>query len=270
MTQAYPTKHDPADQVTTLQNDQVNTQDPVCLYDSPDHKIYWIGSEEETNFHCNAYLIRTTGGNFLVDPGSRLHFPQVRRRVNRIMDTNQVTHIIAHHQDPDLCASIPLWLEENPQIQVLTNSRAAVLLPHYGFKKERITCTDDTCVTLPTGGELRFISSPWMHFPGAFVTYDTTSKFLFSSDIFCALSGDWELFVDDIETHKGFMELFHIDYMACNKACRNFVKNLEGLEINAVLPQHGSVIRGQDVWTAFDWLKELECGLDLLYPDTDA
>lgn len=254
------------DLVQTLQNDEVRLDQPVLLYDGRGRRIYWIGSEEDSNFRCNAYLFQCGGQVFLIDPGSKLHFAQVRGRVEQVIDPARVTHIIVHHQDPDLCASIPDWLAVNPNIEVLTNSRAAVLLPHYGFDRSRITCTDDLTLALAGGGALRFIPAPFMHFPGAFVTYDTVSRYLFSGDIFAAVSGEWQLFVDDFERQAGFMELFHIDYMASNKALRSFVDSIRDVEIAAVLPQHGSIIRGVDVERARGWLAALSCGLDLIYP----
>ncbi len=255
------------DLVQTLANDAVCLDGPVLLYEGNGRQIYWVGSEEETNFRCNAYLFVSGEQACLIDPGSKWHFAQVRDRVAQVMDPGRVTHVIVHHQDPDLCASIPEWLSLNPGIEVLTNSRAAVLIPHYGFDRERVRCVDGMSLAVRGGGELRFLSAPFMHFPGAFATYDTVSGYLFSGDIFAAVSGDWQLFADDFDSHSGFMELFHIDYMASNKALRGFVASIRGLDIRAILPQHGSIIRGCDVERAFRWLEALPCGLDLIYPD---
>lgn len=255
------------DLVQTLPNEGVCLDRPVLLYEGNGRTVYWVGSVEETNFRCNAYLFLSGEEAYLIDPGSKWHFPQVRDRVGQVVDPARVTHIIVHHQDPDLCASIPDWLALNPDIEVLTNSRAAVLIPHYGFDGDRVRCVDGLRQPLGGGGELRFVAAPFMHFPGAFVTYDTGSGYLFSGDIFAAVSGDWQLFADDFDSHAGFMELFHIDYMAGNKALRGFVASVQDLEIRAILPQHGSIIRGCDVSKALGWLANLKCGLDLIYPD---
>lgn len=253
--------------LSMIRNEDVHFDEPVLLYGVDGHEIYWIGSLEETVFHCNAYLLRTGNQAYLIDPGGYYHFPQVHERVGRIMDPREVTHIIAHHQDPDLCASIPLWLQVQPNITVLTHSRAAVLLPHYGIPGERISPVDGTEMELAGGDTIQFIPAPFLHFPGAFATYDSKSKFLFSGDIFAALSGDWKLIVEDIEDHLGFMELFHIDYMACNKAIRGFLANVGNREISAILPQHGSVISTNHVPAALAWLQGLFCGVDLIYPN---
>ena len=55
--------------------------------------------------------------------------------------------------------------------------------------------------------------------------------------------------------------------MASNKACSGFVDELENYDIKTIAPQHGSVIPEKFVNDAIEYLRELECGLDLLYPE---
>ena len=78
---------------------------------------------------------------------------------------------------------------------------------------------------------------------------------------------DWRLVVDDFNRHELKLSLFHIDYMASNIAARGFVDRLRNLEINALLPQHGSIIPRKHVPQALKYLYELKCGTDLIYPE---
>jgi len=39
---------------------------------------------------------------------------------------------------------------------------------------------------------------------------------------------------------------------------------LEKLEIEHILPQHGSIIEGDDIKKAIDCLKSLKCGVDVI------
>ncbi|MDA8065896.1 MAG: MBL fold metallo-hydrolase [Thermaerobacter sp.] len=250
-----------------LAGGQPDLSQAVLLFEAGRHRVYWVGSEEATHFRCNAYLLCHGDANVLIDPGGRFHYDQVSRRVEGVVDPQKITHIVVQHQDPDLCGSLPLWLERQGGIKVLTNSRAAVLLPHYG-----LTCpieeTDDGWLPLGDGAKLRFLPAPFMHFPGAFVTYDPISKFLFSGDIFAAVNADWQMFVQDFDLHSGFMEIFHTDYMAGHRALAGFTAMLrrEQVPIRAILPQHGSIIMERDVPKALEWLGNLLCGLDLIYP----
>ncbi|MBI5874799.1 MAG: MBL fold metallo-hydrolase [Deltaproteobacteria bacterium] len=249
-------------------NKKITLNGPVALYDSPDHKVFWVGSVEESIFRCNTYLLQDGAQNYLIDPGGLVtHFPQVLDRVKTLIEPSDITHIIVHHQDPDLCASIPLWLKFNKDIVIMTDPRARVLLPHYGIVNGNYFNVDDKTVALQSGGELKFIRSPFMHFPGAFVTYDSASGFLFSSDICATLDDNWKLVADDINSHLGLMNAFLEDYIACNKAIRGFLRNIKGIDIEAILPQHGSIIKREFVKPTLDYLKDFKCGLDILYPD---
>ena len=146
------------------------------------------------------------------------------------------------HQDPDVAASITDWLELNPDIKVMTTPRTNVLLPFYGKSEYQFFDVTEKEFVFKTGNKLRFIESPFLHFPGAFTTYDETSKFLFSGDIFAALDIEWSLVVEDFNIHKMAMDLFSKDYFASNIATKGYAMKIEPMDIEAILPQHGSII----------------------------
>jgi flavorubredoxin len=55
--------------------------------------------------------------------------------------------------------------------------------------------------------------------------------------------------------------------MSSSVATKGFVKKLTDYDIRGILPQHGAIISQKDVQAALDYLNELRCGLDLIYPD---
>jgi flavorubredoxin len=237
---------------------------PLC--EPGEHTVYWLGITDVTAFRCNAYLIADGDEYLIVDPGSRQFFPQVRERVGRIVDPSRVTGMVICHQDPDVGASMADWLEICPDATVFTTGRTNVLLPHYGKSGYRFhDVSEEPVLTFPSGRRLRFIEAPFLHFPGAFTTYDEATRFLFSGDIWAALDVDWTLVLEDFGEHISKLDLFHIDYMASNVAARGFVNRLHGVPIEAILPQHGSIIPTAHVPAAIDYLRNLRCGLDILY-----
>ncbi len=246
----------------------IDLSEKTLLFKEDEHEIYWLGIDDETAFRCNAYLIKDDDEYILVDPGSRSFFTQVQERVSQITDPKNISDLIVCHQDPDVAASMIDWLDFKSDIVILSSARTNVLLPHYGNSNYIFKDTVENSVfTFKSGRKLRFIESPFLHFPGAFTTYDETSQFLFSGDIFAALDTSWELVVKDFESHKMNLDLFHIDYMASNIAARGYVRRLDGIKIDAILPQHGSIISKKDVANALNYLKNLQCGLDLIYSD---
>lgn len=249
----------------------MNLEHPTPLYDANGHGIYWLGNTDETAFRCNTYLIVDQHEAILVDPGSKQYFSQVKQRVAQILPPENVSGMVLCHQDPDVAASMTDWLDVNPAMRVFTSPRTQVLLPHYGRSDyQYYDVTENPVYVHPSGASLKFVEAPFLHFPGAFVTYDTQSRYLFSGDIWAALDLDWTLTVDSFEQHIPKMNLFHLDYMASNLAARGFVRRIENLAIDAILPQHGSIIGAQHVGLALDYLRNLRCGTDIIYADMES
>lgn len=259
------------DHIPSLVGRRVDQSAPVPLYTSPNHSVYWVGSQEDSPFRCNVYLILDGDVRILVDPGSEAHhFAQVRERVSRILPPEEITHLLVHHQDPDLCDSIPAWLRLCPEATIICTPRTRVLLPYYGFSRDvdwlDVSPNDSTVLELPSGKALAFITSPFLHFPEACTTFDETTGYLLSSDIGAAFERDWRLVIEDWEAHWRTMVPFHVFYMASNRALRGFIDKISPFPVRAILPQHGSIIPQQHVKSALAALKELPCGIDLLYP----
>jgi flavorubredoxin len=142
----------------------------------------------------------------------------------------------------------------------LITERASLFIPYYGVKTE-VTAVDDGDM-IEIGGEgreLTFITSPYLHFPGAMVTYDAKDKVLFSSDIFAGFSLDWSLYAN--EYYLEAMKVFSQPYLPDTRHVKNFLRKIEGLEIDMVCPQHGSILQGEIIQKAIDTLRNLEVGI---------
>ncbi|NOS35239.1 MAG: hypothetical protein GQ522_01230 [Deltaproteobacteria bacterium] len=114
---------------------------------------------------------------------------------------------------------------------------------------------------------MEFKSAAFLHSPFGIVTYDTKNKALFSSDIFGGMFRDWSLFSDgDFHTS---MARWHQEIMPSNSLLKSFLQNIRKWEIEAILPQHGSILRGDDVAAAFDFLTTLPCAMDLMQEEAD-
>jgi flavorubredoxin len=228
--------------------------------------IYWVGFDDpKANLHCNPYLLMDDDDVILIDPGSIPHFPIVMRKVIDLVNPNSITGVIASHQDPDVCSNLPV-LEDviaRPDLIIIGHSNTNRLVKHFGVSSDFYDVDkNDFKLTLKSGRVLEFIFTPYLHSPGAIATYDTKSRTLFSSDIFGALDEDWTLFSGD--NFPQCMDSWHQIYMPNNQNLRACMERLEKLDIQRILPQHGSVIENEQVQVAINHLKELPCGLDLM------
>ncbi|MBI3605290.1 MAG: MBL fold metallo-hydrolase [Nitrospirae bacterium] len=231
-------------------------------------EISWVGvTDEKTPFKANSYVLNDGDEAVLFEPGSTLYYAGVRDKVQKVVSTRKIRYILLSHQDPDLCASVPLWEEAlgTNQFQIVTHSRTAVLLRHYGIRsKYYLVDQNDWSLTLRSGRKLEFLFTPWCHCPGTFMTYDKRTRFLFSGDVFGALTYDWSLFAGNNYTEA--MRGFHEDYMASSEHLRAAMSKLSPLMISQILPQHGSIIT-QNVDHHIRSLSNLRCGLSLMQKD---
>lgn len=241
--------------------------DAILLFSEDSHEIYWLGIPEHTAFRSNTYLIKSGDEGIIVDPGHRAYFSRVFERVRKIMDPSQISGLILCHQDPDVAASMTDWLNINPDLKIISSPRTHILLPYYNDGEyTHYDVVEQTVYRFSSGHEIEFIEAPFLHFAGAFVSFDRTSQFLLSGDIWGAIQMDWQLVVNDFEEHQTYLDMFHIDYMASNIACKGFVEKIRPLSPKALLPQHGSIIGGNNVKAALDYLDQLQCGTDIAYP----
>ncbi|MBD3192504.1 MAG: MBL fold metallo-hydrolase [Candidatus Heimdallarchaeota archaeon] len=227
--------------------------------------IWWVGwPDYNAGFANNPYIIKDGNEVILIDPGSRLeeHWSIVKRKIESIIPLNKITMAIVTHQDPDLCAALP-FVEEACGIdnfEVVTTERTSLFVPYYGVRTAVTTVTDGDLLEVgESGRELLFMTTPYLHFPGAMVVYDTKEKVLFSSDIFGAFSVDWSLYANKYyaEAVKSFAE----PYLSDKRHVTNFLKKIEPLEIEMICPQHGSIIPKDRIQEMIDALKGLEVGI---------
>jgi len=224
--------------------------------------IYWVGMYLQNDpFQCHPYFIENGENSVLVDPGSMLEFDAVVRKINSISSMHHVKYIILHHQDPDLAASVPEMekLIDRKDLQIITHSRMVPLVKHYMIKSNYYEI-DKHRHKLQSGElHLEFIPTPYCHSPGAFVTYEPKTKTLLSGDIFGGIEESWEFYAGDDYFEKA--KQFHAEYMPSRDIFNYALSKIEALDINLIAPQHGSIIKKEQIAPLIAQMKALECGL---------
>ena len=224
---------------------------------------YWIGEYlEDDPFQCHPYLIVNGDESILVDPGSMLEVRTVIKKTKELIDLKQIKYIILHHQDPDVAAAVPAIekLIDRDDLQIVTHKSVSIFLKHYNIKSDYYSIeTNDFLLKTKNGLELEFLTTPYCHAPGAFVSYDVNNKVLFSGDIFGGLEKSWKFYADEnyFEEAKKFHEL----YIPSRDIFNYALKKIEKLDIELIAPQHGSLVKREYVASLIEKMKNLECGL---------
>lgn len=243
-------------------------EESVVVWEGGDHQCIWLGAgdpEAEKGIASNQFLIVHAGRGVLLDPGGYHVFARVLHNALSAIERDGIDAIFLSHQDPDVCGSLISWMELRPDVTVVISRLWERFVTHFALPvAPRLELLPDSGGTFQlAGAEIRFIPAHFLHSPGNFVVYDPTAKILFSGDVGASIrnTGD-PLFVEDFDAHVEKMEGFHRRYVPCNKAVQQFLRRLDGLEIDMICPQHGASFRGHDVGRFVEWIGNLDVGVD--------
>ena len=234
--------------------------------------IYWVGHKIENDpFQCHVYLIKNKDESILIDPGSRITYEHTREKIKKLVDLNDIKYFICHHQDPDIVGCMYDILDEidSKDKYIVTHWRAWALLKHYNWNIQLYEVEKNGWRLKAGDRKLNFIFTPYMHFPGAFCTFDKKNKILFSSDIFGGFTDDFELFSKDVESCFKSIKPFHEHYIPSNVILNYGLDRIQQYSpINLIAPQHGSIIKKEHIKPVIENLRKLKCGLFGDYVDT--
>ena len=182
--------------------------------------------------------------------------------------------IFLSHQDPDVASSLPLWLRVcRDGIDVSISELWAQTITHLDANAQ-INPIPDTGMEFALGDALilRAIPAHYLHSPGNFHIYDPVSNILFSGEVGTAVipPTDWNGYVvQDFDRHMDYMFEFHERWMPTNAARDAWLSQIARLNIEALVPQHGMVFKGDNVERFLDWFSGLELGSGLRAPKAE-
>jgi flavorubredoxin len=228
--------------------------------------IFWIGFyDNESKLNSNPYIIVDGDEVVLIDPGSIPDFPVIMRKIIDVTSPENIGYIIAAHQDPDVCGNLPVMEDviNRGDLKIIAHSTTQRLIYHYGISSDTYSVDKhDYKIKLKSGRELQFIFTPFLHSPGAMVTYDSKTKSLFSSDIFGSLSKSGTLYAGDDFPES--LNKWHQAIMPSQLHLKDAMAVFKKMDIERILPQHGSLIPKEKVSLAIEHLENLPCGFDLM------
>ena len=153
-------------------------------------------------------------------------------------------------------------LIDRPDAVLVTHWRTQALLKHYGLKLPFWLVDEHDWRLQLDDRELRFIFTPYAHFPGAIATFDPATGVCFSSDLFGGFTEHPALVAAD-ESHFEALRPFHEHYMPSRDILDYALSQIERYPVKIIAPQHGSVIPERLVPFMIDKLRHLDCGIYL-------
>ena len=208
----------------------------------------------------NSYLIDDEKIAVL-DTADRRKGEEWKANLTAALNGRQPDYLVVHHMEPDHSALIAWMLETYPGVQLVCSAQAVKMLSNFfeGVDFTGSVMTVKEGDTLPLGKHtLQFIGAAMIHWPEVIMSYDTTDKVLFSADGF----GKFGALVN--ETDDWACEARRYYFNICGKygsQVQMVVKKLAALDVQAICPLHGPVLKGEalteavrlyDTWSKYE------------------
>ena len=184
------------------------------------------------------------------DPWSQEWLDNIRE----IIDPKDIDYIILNHMEPDHTSSLPDIAELAPNATLLFTERASDMQKSfYGLSlKEKVV--EDLEELFLGNKTLKFIHTPFLHWPETMMTYVKEDEVLFSCDAFGsfgALNG--KVFDDEIDMRmvesesRRYLSSIITTYFKFVQRGIAKIKEL-GIGIKMVAPSHGPIYRKDPMW----------------------
>jgi flavorubredoxin len=203
----------------------------------------------------NAYLVRGSEKTALIDT---VDPPMANELLEQLKDVSQIDYVISHHAEQDHSGTIPQVLEKYPNARLITTPKAKGMLMDLLQIPEASFTTVEDGETLSLGDKtLKFIHTPWVHWPETMVTYLKEDKILFSCDFFGSHIATTDLFVtDEGRVYEAAKRYFAEIMMPFRNVIKKNLEKLKSYDIQMIAPSHGQIFpRPAFIMDAYrDWV----------------
>ena len=201
----------------------------------------------------NSYVL-LDDKNVLFDTCDSSVSGQFFENVQAALEGRMLDYVVVHHMEPDHAATLMDILIPFPEATMVCTAKAAQMIEQFfGYKPEKMQVVKEGDEIVTGRHRLQFIMAPMVHWPEVMMTYDSTSKTLFSADAFGtfgALSGN--LFADEVNFEHEWLNdarRYYINIVGkYGMQVQNVLKKATALDIQMICPLHGPVWRENLGW----------------------
>lgn len=164
-----------------------------------------------------------------------------------------IDYVVSQHGEQDHSGSIPDVLAAYPMAKIVTNSKCR------GELADLIMIKEDKFITIEDGGEislgdktLKFIFTPWAHWPETFVTYIPEDRVLFTCDFLGSHYATENLYAQSNDEILIPAKRYYAEIMSPFRSMiRKNLEKIKVLDVDIVAPSHGPLHKGMDFMTGY-------------------
>jgi flavorubredoxin len=211
----------------------------------------------------NSYLIKGSKKTALIDSVNQKFAPEHFDKISKLTDLANIDYLVINHMEPDHTGAAPEFLKKAPNAKVVfTPIAQTIFRKFYGFDPSAIIVKGETDEISLGNKTLKFIQTPWLHWPETMSTYLMENKILFCCDAFGSfkklpIDAIFESDIDMVKqnlhgnSQKYFASVFNGQREWILKAIEKFDKM--NLEIKVLAPSHGPVYANNVKQTISKW-----------------
>ena len=217
-----------------------------------DKHIHWLGAVDwdrrlfdslvplPDGTTYNAYLVEGSEKTALLDS---VDPPMADELMAQLKNVPKIDFVISHHAEQDHSGTIPRVLERFPDAKVVVTPKAKGMLMDLLRIPEKAFVTKEDGETLSLGDKtLKFIHTPWVHWPETMVTYLEEDRILFSCDFFGSHIATSGLIVTDQgRVYEAAKRYFAEIMMPFRNVIEKNIEKLKGYDIRMIAPSHGQI-----------------------------
>ncbi|WP_095590454.1 FprA family A-type flavoprotein [Actibacterium ureilyticum] len=222
-------------------------------------RVHWVGALDPDlrNFDIilrtangtsyNAYVVRGSTGVAVIDTVKQEFTEPFLKRLEAVARYDELTTLVLNHLEPDHTGAVPELLRRAPHLEICVSPRGvqvlrALLKDRFDDYAVRIVRTGDT---VSLGDQtLRFLTTPYVHWPDTQCTHLQDQRLLFTCDLFGCHFCDARLFNDRVGDFRFSFEYYFEHIMRPFKAYVVAALDLiEPLDIAMIAPSHGPILR---------------------------
>lgn len=177
--------------------------------------------------------------------------------IKNILGDSTPDYLVVHHMEPDHSANIDRFAREYPNAKIVSNAKSFLMMKQFfgtDYPGRQICVAEGDTLNLGAH-ELTFITAPMVHWPEVVLSYEKTTKTLFSADAFGKFGTtdadeEW-----DCEARRYYIGIVG-KYGA---QVQTVLKKASGLDIARICPLHGPVLTDNlahyinlyDIWSSY-------------------
>ncbi len=224
-------------------------------------RVHWIGAMDPAlrSFDIilrsangttyNAFAVRGRDGVAIIDTVKLEFQDEFFARLESIARYDEIRFVVLNHLEPDHTGALPELLRRAPQAQLYISTRATSMLK--ALLKPGNADGDYAYTTVGTGDcidlgdrTLRFLHTPYLHWPDTQCTYLEEEQVLFSGDVFGCHYCDTRLFNDRVGDFRFSFDYYYAHIMRPFKQhVLDALKLIEPLPLATIAPTHGPILR---------------------------